>query len=1118
MAKSFVLRFKPIDSPLSLKRRFAVGSAILGSLLLALAYALAGWPMLALSGVPSGAALFFPPAGVALGVLLRFGVHLWPGVFLGAILLGVFGAYTASATVVTLFGSALAATIQTLVGFWMVRRVWLRNSDADSRVSWLAGSLLGVVLLAALLGASINALWLSLESGLGGIEWWRFWAWTWFGHALGMGLFAPATFFLLADRKTLNGEKKWPVFLPLAAALGLGLLAYELVNRWENQRISAQFERQAEELGAKVIQRLELQVELVQVLGRFVEHDPEHSQEAFARFAGSMLKRHPGLLNFTWNPLVNGADREKFERLATLHWPDFEIKDRALEGNERTQRARAADFYLPILHIVPQERNLAVVGLNPYSIPAAQPAIAQTLSTGQVVASAGFLLTQEWEEQMGVVLYHAVFGPGSEPIGIVSAALRMEALLADIVVGAGMQHLHYCLLDLSPWVSQRQLAGTMACMGETAAGYNTLLQHLIPVKFADREWELFVFGAEPGLEGAARASADWVLAAALLASMVLVAFFLLNFWQNRRIQALVQTRTAELAQTTHDLRAQQVLLARAQSMARMGNWEFDLATQQVICSSGLRKLLQLLPEDNLDWSRVLDAFGSNGREAVMRAMTDLQHQSEPVSFDFEVSLPGETGGIAEDDHRRILHLSLEGECVDNALQRVFGTVQDVTGSRRAEAEIQRLAFNDPLTGLPNRHLWVNLAQEALALAKNHDERMAVLFLDLDRFKTVNDSLGHQTGDQLLVAVARRLRNRLRSEDVLARIGGDDFVVFLPRLAEAEDAGRIAQQILDAMASPFQVGQQEFMVSVSIGIALFPDDGQDVDSLLQHADTAMYGAKDAGRNNYQYFVSDMNVRARKRLQLEGGLRRALEHGEFSLHYQLQFDSRTQTVVGVEALLRWDDPERGRVMPDHFIPIAEESGLIVPIGDWVLRAACLQQVEWLKRGLSRFSVAVNISALQFCRSDFISRVEQIVTETGADPTRLELEITETALLDASPLLLDRLQRLKKLGLMLALDDFGTGYSSLSYLKRLPLDRLKLDRSFVMDLPGDPEDVAITSAAISMARDLGLQVIAEGVETVAQRAFLESRGCHLMQGYLFSPPLPLARLDPFLLASAH
>ncbi len=422
----------------------------------------------------------------------------------------------------------------------------------------------------------------------------------------------------------------------------------------------------------------------------------------------------------------------------------------------------------------------------------------------------------------------------------------------------------------------------------------------------------------------------------------------------------------------------------------------------------------------------------------------------------------------------------------------------------SNARLTQLVHFDPLTGLSNRKHWMNQADATLAAARRHGDAMAVMFIDLDRFKHINDSLGHSLGDQLLGVVANRLRGCLRSRDVLARLGGDEFVVLLPRLKSRDGAAVAARKIMAALAEPIWLEQHEIAVSASLGLAYHPGDGDTVETLLRHADTAMYAAKDAGRNGWRFFAPEMNEHLSQRMFIENGLRRALAQGELFLEFQPQVLATSGRLVGAEALVRWRHPERGLIPPDRFIPVAEDCGLIEPLGQWVLDHACRQLRAWEDAGLRGLNLAVNISALEFNRPGFLPRVRDTLARTGAPATQIELELTESLLMQALPDLNERLGELTALGLSLSLDDFGTGYSSLGYLKRLPLKHLKIDRSFVADVPGDAEGEAIIRATLSMAHDLGLAVVAEGVESEAQRDFLLGHGCELLQGWLIARPM--------------
>ena len=471
-----------------------------------------------------------------------------------------------------------------------------------------------------------------------------------------------------------------------------------------------------------------------------------------------------------------------------------------------------------------------------------------------------------------------------------------------------------------------------------------------------------------------------------------------------------------------------------------------------------------------------------------------------------------TVGLASDCvllHRDGVEASIEDSAapIHNREGRVTGAVivfHDVSESRAMAAKMAHLAHHDFLTGLPNRALLTERLSQAIGLAQRRRKQVALLFLDLDYFKHINDSLGHAIGDQLLQAVAERLVACVRTTDTVCRQGGDEFVILLSEIEQIDDAARVADKLLLAFAHPQHISGHELHVTLSIGISVYPDDGSSADAVLQNADTAMYYAKANGRNNYQFFRTDMNTRAVQRLFVESSLRRALKRGEFLLHYQPQIDLASGAMTGAEALIRWQDPQLGIVLPAQFVPIAEESGLIVPIGRWVLREACRQVRRWQYAGMATVPISVNISAAEFRHKDFISGVAEILAETGLAPRFIELELTESILMHDATSSAQVLAALKEMGMKLAIDDFGTGYSSLSYLKRFPIDTLKIDQSFVRDVATDSDDATIVGAVIEMGRNLKQRVIAEGIETPAQLDFLRAQHCDEGQGYHLGRPL--------------
>jgi diguanylate cyclase (GGDEF)-like protein len=446
------------------------------------------------------------------------------------------------------------------------------------------------------------------------------------------------------------------------------------------------------------------------------------------------------------------------------------------------------------------------------------------------------------------------------------------------------------------------------------------------------------------------------------------------------------------------------------------------------------------------------------------------------------------------------------------------SLRETEARRRVEQELERQANFDGLTGLANRFTLEARASQCLADARRHHRQAALLFIDLDRLKIVNDTLGHAMGDRVLVDVAQRLTGAVRESDIVARLAGDEFVVFLNDVHTVADAATVAAKLVALLAEPSRIEQHEIRAAASIGVSLFPDDGDDVPTLLRNADTAMYSAKSLGGNAFRFFAPDMNARMAERYALEADLRRALERGELSVHYQPQASLATGAISGAEALVRWQHPEKGAIPPGEFIALAEDTGLIHSLGDWVIASVCAQWRAWLDAGLDVPPVAVNLSARQFRREDLVATIERALAQNRLDPGLLELEITESAVMHDVEAAIATVRRLKALGVRIALDDFGTGYSSLSYLKRFPIERLKIDQSFVRDVTTDPDDAAICNAIIGLAHNLKLAVIAEGVETEAQMNHLRRRHCDEMQGYLFSRPLPRDEFERLLAGDAR
>jgi diguanylate cyclase (GGDEF)-like protein len=560
-----------------------------------------------------------------------------------------------------------------------------------------------------------------------------------------------------------------------------------------------------------------------------------------------------------------------------------------------------------------------------------------------------------------------------------------------------------------------------------------------------------------------------------------------------------------LGQSIEALRRSQRHLSRAQQLARLGSFEIDSDTGALVASEQCQTIYGLPSREGLLLDDLLARADSKDERRLRGALEACLREGTPFQLDHRIVAPSGDGCV--------VHIQGELSAGGDRRGRLEGTVQDITERKAVEEQVRHLAYHDGLTGLGNRSLFHEHLALAIADARRREGSVAILFLDLDRFKRVNDTLGHSVGDELLRAVADRvvrcaLGGQPRPSDcpsMVARMGGDEFTVLVPEVTEPRALGRLARSILSELSRPFDLGRLNLVVGCSIGIATWPSDGADAEALMRNCDTAMYHAKDRGRNSYQFYSEWMNAASFDRLVFEERLRRAVERGELELHYQPKVEVASGRLTGFEALLRWNDEELGLVPPSEFVTVAEEIGLIHELGRWVLRSAATQMRGWGEAGLPPFHVSVNVSGYQVERGGLVALVADVLQETCLDPSRLDLEITESVLLSDGERAVETLEDLRGLGVTLSLDDFGTGYSSLSYLRRLPIQGLKIDRSFVSHLADGSDDASLTAAIISMARALGLRVIAEGVEHEGQREILHELGCDELQGYLVSAAVP-------------
>ncbi|GGI18660.1 hypothetical protein GCM10008066_15190 [Oxalicibacterium faecigallinarum] len=625
---------------------------------------------------------------------------------------------------------------------------------------------------------------------------------------------------------------------------------------------------------------------------------------------------------------------------------------------------------------------------------------------------------------------------------------------------------------------------------------------------AGKKWSIVVSTAPHFFIGG-NDNALWALLVGVLFSFGAAGYLQMIVTRSRRIQMLVDERTMQLRTANQDLVADIAARKHAEQELQLRDRAIEASANAIIITSAegpdygieyvnpaFERITGYAEEEalgrNIDflWQRDSEQPGIEELRACLQEQREGQAVMRNYRKDGTLLWSDMYIAPVRDDYGRVSHYVI--------------AQYDITATKRYESELEFQTNRDSLTGLANRTLLRDRLSQAISYAYRYNHPIWVLFIDLDRFKFVNDTLGHQAGDILLKAVASRMNSVVRDTDTISRMGGDEFVVVLPERTDSGLSTSIVRRLMDAIAQPLTIEGHEFFISSSVGVSVYPADGVEPETLIKHADIAMYRAKETGRNNFQFYTSEMNERALERLRIEGDLRLAIERDEFLLYYQPQVDLVSKKIIGVEALIRWQHPELGMVPPARFISLAEETGLIVPIGNWVIREACRQSKVWQDEGFIGLRTAVNLSARQFAQQNLVQSIQDALTATSLLPASLEIELTESLVMADVEQAIGILRDMKTLGVQLSIDDFGTGYSSLSYLKRFPIDVLKIDRSFVNDITTDPDDAAIVTSIISLAHSLRLSVIAEGVETREQLDYLQQHGCDQIQGYFFSRPV--------------
>ena len=930
----------------------------------------------------------------------------------------------------------------------------------------------------------------------------------------------------------------FPALLVLAVGLAITVFAFVAARRTEFERIDQDMQQRVDERFVAVMDGFRNALESLLTVNRVFDVDPAISREQFENFTQPILDRHPYIQAFGFERAVTAAERPAYEARMRKINPDFRITQ--LRDGRLVAVPEQAD-YLIVDYVSPIEGNVAALGLDVTSNPVIMEANGATRRLLLPVATGLFPLAQGHGEHLGFLATLPVYAPTSAPgakasearlIGFTTAVFRPQALIDGTLAAANLRAIPNVefAVYLGP-VGDAAHTVYRHREGEAQPGDYLILPRWLlydkpsPIahsfEAAGKTWHM-VATAQEGFFASHASRALGVLVLGTLLSTTLALYIQFQIERSRGITVLVERRTAELLEANRLLQEDNEARRRAEQALRMRERAIEASNNAVVITSArppffpieyvnpaFERITGFKPEDvigkscNILWGQDSEQSGmheilQSGMEQREGHATMRNYRKDGTPFWCEIFI-----APVKDDAGRVDH---------------FVAIQyDITETRRYQEELETLANRDNLTGLANRNLLNDRLNQALLHAANHQLPLWVAYLDLDRFKFVNDTVGHRVGDRLLRQIARRLEAGLRNSDTIARVGADEFILVLQERADELAVADELQRLLDAIARPLADEDHEFFLSASIGVAAYPNDGNDPETLIKHADIAMYRAKETGRNNAQFFTAAMNQRALERLRIESDLRNALERQELLLHYQPQVDLQTGRVVGVEALLRWEHRELGMVPPGRFIALAEETGLIVPIGAWVLRTACAQAKAWQQEGFAPLRMAVNLSARQFVQKDLVESIAATLVETGLDAACLEIELTESLVMTDVERAIGVLRSLKSLGVKLSIDDFGTGYSSLSYLTRFPIDVLKIDQSFVRDITLDAEDAAIAAAIISLAHSLKLQVIAEGVETEAQLTFLRRHRCDQMQGYYFSRPVPPAELLRMLKTSA-
>lgn len=915
------------------------------------------------------------------------------------------------------------------------------------------------------------------------------------------------------------------ILLVIIGLMGSALL-FKTVSDLETEKINAGLQRRAAVRIAAVSQGLAKVEELLRAVNVLFETSDTVSRGQFALLTRSLVSRTPFIQSVSFQRIIPSSERGEYERAMQRQFPGFSIEqwDNGVRSPVGTK-----DSYRVIDYIEPALQNKGAFGLDTSGSIVLAEAVERARDTGLPSSTNLLPLPQGKATQDGIVIFMPVYKYGAsaqdagarkrEVAGYTTVAFRAADLLQQTLAAAKM--LNENDTGVSVYMGEyrsaqdlvfhngAKLLDTPRSGRSRFALYPTLPEISQSFEIAGKPWHV-VIAVPPAPLLANRLGSMLTLILGLLATLWAATTFQRSAMRARRIEKVVDQRTDELRQSNALLIEDIAARKEVEQALQLRERAIESSANSIIISSAIAPEFPIIYV-NPAFERTT---GYQAHEVIGKSCRFLSAGDHS-----QVGLEEIRAALREQREGRAIlrNYRKDGTLFWNDLYvspvrdgqgdvtHFVASQYDITEIKRYESELEIQSSRDTLTGLANRNLLNDRLKKAIAQAVRYDHAIWVLVFDLDRFSTINETLGQKAGDAVLKTVASRLKSSAREIDTVARFGADEFVLVLPQHSDADMHSDIVQRVMNAVAEYIMIDEREVRLTCSVGIAVFPADGDSAESLLTHAGIAMYRAKESGRSNFQFYRPEMNEKALDRLRIESELYSALERNEFVLHYQPQVDLRSGKIVGMEALIRWIHPTLGMVPPLNFIGIAEETGLIVPIGAWVIRTACMQNKAWELAGLGKLRVAVNLSARQFAQNDLVGMIAGVLEETGLDASCLEIELTESMIMTDVQQAIFTLQQLKELGVLISVDDFGTGYSSLSYLKRFPIDTLKIDQTFVRDINSDADDAAIVNAIISLAHNLRLSVIAEGVETEEQLEYLRRQGCDEMQGYYFSKPVP-------------